>query len=198
MNAAHDEWEVPYIPPEGIRRECLMPDGCTSCDAPVMSELLLPLSRFDLAPLRQVTPGEGFPHRGPYWELDLFLRKGCAGLAHAWRITGAEFREALRTGVYTERHKFALSWAFSGMRRKYVFPGLIAGAEVPIFEVARCFWVAFGGQDFGCGPWLNQWAKSPERPHPKITELARVRRDAPWLLETAGVSADTAARSVRR
>ena len=158
-----DEWERPYVPPEGLVPECLMPDGCTEWDAPVMGRPLEPLSRFDQPQLK----------RGPVhcdwdalFELRLFMAKQCAGLAYAYRPDIPDLREAFRMGRFTDQQSIALAWAFSGMRAKYTFPGLIAGAQLPIFEVARCFWTLFEGSAFGCGPWLNQWADNPDRPHP--------------------------------
>ena len=77
-----------------------------------------------------------------------------------------DLMRAFRTGEFSNLDKASLSWALGGTGRKYMFPGLIAGARFPIFEVARCFRKAFYRYAFGCGQWLNQWASNPERPHP--------------------------------
>ena len=156
------DWEVPYIPPEGIVAECLLPDGCDSCDDPIMQRGLEPLARFDRPQLKRAPA----PGRDPLWSLGRFISKECAGLVHRYRPGPAELRQAFADGRFPAQHRIALEWAFAGMRRKFVFPILVAGARLPIHEVARCFWIAFDGMDFGCGPWLNQWADDPDRPHP--------------------------------
>ena len=46
--------------------------------------------------------------------------------------------------------------------------------------------IQFDGAAFGCGPWLNQWAENPDRPHPHAVATERIRRDYPWLLEGDG------------
>ena len=103
----------------------------------------------------------------------------CAGLALDYRPDTDALGDAFRTGEFTRRHVVALKWAFSGMRRMYVFPGFIAGTQLPIYEVAYCLWTAFDGNAFGCGPWLNQWADDPSRPHPSLQrgDLVRFPRD---------------------
>lgn len=167
-------WDVPYVPPGGLVLEGLLPDNCPSCLDPIMQRPLEPLRRFDHPQLRQAPPAH--PDRDPLTALRFFMRKQCAGLAHRWRPDIAGLRLAFHTGDFTEQHAMALDWAFSGMRAMYVFPGLVAGARLPIFEVARCFWTLFEGDCYGCGPWLNQWADDPDRPHPAVqtTPLVRV------------------------
>ncbi len=158
------DWEVPYIPPGGLVDECLLPDGCLSCDDPVMFLPLRPLEDFDHPLLKQALGAD--PERDPLWSLNTFMAKQCAGMNHDWRAHPEDLMRAFRTGEFSDLDKASLSWAFSGMRKKYVFPGLIGGTQLPIFEVARCFWNAFDGCAYGCGPWLNQWADDPEKPHP--------------------------------
>ncbi|MCZ0943245.1 MAG: hypothetical protein OXJ53_09330 [Gammaproteobacteria bacterium] len=163
-NPTASPWEVPYIPPGGIVEECLLPDGCDSCNDPLMRRPLKALAAFDRSQLKRVSGAD--PEWDPLWSLNLFMSKNCAGLNHSYRADPVELREAFRTGEFTSIQKTALSWAFSGMRRKYMFPMLVAGAQLPIFEVVRCFWTVFEGCAFGCGPWLNQWADDPDKPHP--------------------------------
>jgi len=183
MTDAARDWDVPYIPPEGIQIECLSPDACKSCDDPAMSKGLLPLDRVDWPQLRHAPGSRAGSKDDEGWNLGLFIAKECAGMSHECRPETRALREAFRTGQFTQRHRIALGWAFSGMPPKYAFPGLIAGARLPIFEVARCFWTAFDGAAFGCGPWLNQWAEDPDRPHPHTVATERIRRDHPWLLD---------------
>ncbi|MCY4212901.1 MAG: hypothetical protein OXF68_04670 [Gammaproteobacteria bacterium] len=109
-------WEVPYIPPEGIVEECLLPDGCDSCNDPVMRQPLKALGAFDHPQLRQAEGAD--PAWDPLWSLNQFMSKNCAGLNYGLRTEPLELREAFRTGEFTSRQKTALSWAFSGMRRK--------------------------------------------------------------------------------
>ena len=167
------DWEVPYIPPEGIVRECLLPDACNSCDDPLMAQPLEPLRRFDCPQLKRVDGPS--TDRDPLDCLGLFVAKECAGMAHRHRPHIGGLRKAFESGEFTEQHRIALGWAFAGMRTMYAFPSLVAGARLPIFEVARCFWMLFDGASFGCGPWLNQWAVDPDRPHPSVphTSLGR-------------------------
>ncbi len=166
-------WEIPYIPPEGVVRECLLPDGCVSCDDPIMRRPLEPLARFDRLQLKRIDGVTA--RRDPLDALRRVIAKDCAGLAHEHRPSVKELREAFASGRFTEQHRIALGWAFSGMRVKRVFPGLIAGAQLSIFEVARCFWTVFDGASFGCGPWLNQWADDPDRPHPSVKSMLPAR-----------------------
>ena len=158
------DWEVPYIPPEGVVDECLLPDGCDSCDDPVMLRPLRRLEDFDHPLLKQALGADA--EWDPLWSLNLFMAKNCAGMSHDLRAPPERLMQAFRTGAFSPAETQSLSWAFSGMRRKYMFPSLVASAQLPIFEVARCFWVAFDGSAFGCAPWLNQWANNPEKPHP--------------------------------
>ena len=158
------DWEAPYIPPGGLVDECLLPDGCDSCDDPVMALPLRPLGDFDHPLLKQARGAD--PEGDPLWNLDSFMAKQCAGMSYHLRAHPEDLMRAFRTGEFFNLDKASLSWAFAGMRRKYVFPGLVAGAQLPIFEVARCFWKAFDGYAYGCAPWLNQWANNPVKPHP--------------------------------
>ena len=164
-------WDVPYIPPQGIVPECLLPDTCSSCNGPLMARPLAPLARFDRPQLKCVKTSAPSNH-DPLASLHLFVAKECAGLPREHRPNIEQLRRAFRTGEFTERQGAALDWAFSGMRRKYAFPLLVAGARLPIFEVARCFWNVFDGYAYGCGPWLNQWAEEPDKPHPSASYLA--------------------------
>ena len=157
-------WEVPYIPPGGVVEECLLPDGCDSCDDPVMSLPLRPLGDFDHPLLKQARGAD--LEWDPMWSLNHFMAKNCAGMSYELRVRPESLMRAFRTGTFSPAEARALSWAFSGMRRKYMFPSLVASAQLPIFEVARCFWKAFDGYAYGCAPWLNQWADNPQKPHP--------------------------------
>ena len=171
-------WDLPYIPPGGIVPECLLPDGCTSCEDPVMRRPLEPLDRFDHPQLKKAEGAD--PTWDALWSLGLFIAKNCAGLVHEYRPDIAGLRGAFASGQFTKQHHIALEWAFSGMRTKYMFPRLVAGAQLPIFEVARCFWTLFDGASFGSGPWLNQWADDPDKQHPSA-RVAEVVRAAPEL-----------------
>ena len=170
------DWEVPYIPPQGIVPECLLPDACISCDDPLMMRPLAHLDRFDQPQLRSVPTSTS--SSDPLASLRLFFAKECAGLPYRHRPNVEQLRRAFRTGEFTERQGVALDWAFAGMRRKYAFPLLVAGARLPIFEMARCFWIVFDGYAFGCGPWLNQWVDDPDKPHPSALYVAYGPRDA--------------------
>ena len=164
-----DDWEKPYLPPGGLAPECLLPDGCATWNDPVMARPLEPLARFDRPQLKDTI--ESPYERDTLANLRGFMAKQCAGLAHEYRPDVVALREAFCTGRFTEQQAIALEWAFSGMREKYVFPGFVAAVELPIFEVVRCFWVVFDGAAFGCGPWLNQWADDPDKPHPATTRV---------------------------
>ena len=158
-------------------KELLLPDGATWWDDPVMGEPLRPLADFDHPQLRRVSTPEDEGH-DPVRSLRSFMGKNCAGLRDELRADPHELREAFATGEFTTRQACALDWAFSGMRVMWMFPGFIAGARLPIHEVARCFWHAFDGASYGTGPWLNQWADNPDRPHPSAPGGIRLNR--PW------------------
>lgn len=176
-NIADRGWERPHLPPGGIVRECLLPDGCESCDDPIMLRPLEPLARFDLPQLRSVgVEAEGWD---PLASLENIMAKEWAGLAHECRPSASGLRDAFANGKFTKQHRAALDWAFAGMRRKYVFPGLVDRAMLPIFEVVRCFWLLFDGYAYGCGPWLNQWADDPDKPHPCVEFRRSMKAEFP-------------------
>lgn len=164
-------WEVPYIPPQGIVPECLLPDTCVSGSDPLMAQPLAPLGHFDHPQLKSVMTSAPCNH-DPLASLRRFIAKECAGLPQEHRPNADQLRQAFRTGEFTEPQAAALDWAFGGMRRKYAFPLLVAGIRLPIFDVARCFWNVFAGHAYGCGPWLNQWAEEPDKSHPSESFLA--------------------------
>ena len=76
-----DDYERPYIPPEGIVPEVLLRDDCTSWEDEKISEHLLPLDRFDHPLLRAVPPHKHAGIETPVESLNSFLRKNCAGLS---------------------------------------------------------------------------------------------------------------------
>ena len=139
-----------------------------------MRRPLWPLARFD-HPLLKRVGAVGFDW-DPIENLRQVMAKAYAGLPYEHRPDARDLRAAFASGRFTKQHCIALEWVFSGMRVKYVFPGLVAGAQLPIFEVARCFWTVFDGASFGCGPWLNQWADDPHKPHPS-TRVMPLRLD---------------------
>ena len=73
-------WETPYIPREGIIEECLLPDGCTSYDDPIVSRMLEPLDHFDHPQLRQDVGVR--KEEEAHASLRLFIANQCAGLAY--------------------------------------------------------------------------------------------------------------------
>ena len=71
------DWEAPYIPPGGLVDQCLLPDGCGSCDDPVMSLPIRPLRDIDHPLLKQALGAD--PEGEPLWSLDSFMAKQWAG-----------------------------------------------------------------------------------------------------------------------
>lgn len=146
-----------------VEKNCVMPDNCSQWDDPVMKEPLLPLSRFDRPALRR-TP-ERPDQEDARGIVSYFIRKHCAGLNHDLRVSEAEFRAALRAGVFDERFTTTLEWALTGMPRTE-FPDLFGRGGIAIYDMVRCFWTAFDGAAFTFAPWLNQWGHDPSKPPP--------------------------------
>ena len=65
------------------------------------------------------------------------------------------------------------------MRTKFVFPGLMCGTRIAIYDMARCFWNVFGG----AGPYLNQWAENPQKPHPHVIKVEHMLREHSDVLD---------------
>lgn len=57
-------------------------------------------------------------------------------MSHECRPDAQALRETFRTGRFTQQHSIALGWAFSGIRRKSVFPSLIPAVRLPILDLA--------------------------------------------------------------
>ena len=151
----------------------ILPDGVESHGHPLMKRPLRPLADFDRPELKQFADADVpdyLANGGPNW----FLRKHCAGLAHDMRITVTDFRRILDTGEFTKKERFALDWAFCGMRTVHVFaPTLMQGTRVTIYQMARLLWNLFDGAAFGAHAYLNQWADDPSHPLPAVSELTR-------------------------
>ena len=73
-------------------KECLLPDGCDSCDDPVMSLPLRPLEDFDHPLPRQVCCAD--PEWDSLWSLNHFMAKNCAGMNYDLRVCPESLMQA--------------------------------------------------------------------------------------------------------
>ena len=97
-------------------------------------------------------------------QMDLIVRKECAGLRRDLRTTGARFRQAFISGRFGRNKRMVLEWAVSGMRDA-MFPTWHSLCALTIYELARGMRL-LGPSAGGYAKYLNQWAENPERPLP--------------------------------
>ena len=127
------------------------------CEAP-----LLPLGRFDHPHL----------HRRPDnivateadRQMDLIVRKECAGLRHDLRGSGARLRRAFINGHVGRSERMVLEWTVSGMR-EFLFPTWHSLCALTIYELARGMRI-LGPNAGGYATYLNQWGENPDLPLP--------------------------------
>lgn len=151
----------------------ILPDGIgEDYDHPLMMRPLLPLEAFDHPQLHRHEDHDIPPYM-INGHLKTFLAKQCAGLNPDMRIDSQTFREQLVSGEFTPKARYALHWAFGGMRAQFHFPPLISGTHITIYQMVRMFWNVFRGDALGAHAYLNQWADNPDRPLPKLSEFCR-------------------------
>ena len=157
------------------------------CDLSSKAIPLAPLAQFDHPPL----------HRRPTniveaqadCQMDILVRKECAGLRHDLRTTGAQLRNAFRSGRFEHRERASLRWVVSGMREDR-FSTWHSLCALTIYELARgmrCIDITGGGY----GEYLHQWAENPDLPLPSaagwtlyINDLSHLPRIAVDMIGT--------------
>ena len=135
--------------------------------------LLLPLERFDHASL----------HRRPTnivteqanRQMEMLLRKQCAGLRNDLRVTGARFRGAFMSGCIGLNERIVLEWTISGMR-DFLFPTWHSLCALTIFELARGMG-KLGPEAGGFAGYLNRWAQDPDLSLPSAAGWTLYIRD---------------------
>ena len=133
---------------------------------------LLPQACFDHpAPHRR--PGNILPAQAVA-QLDLLVRKACAGMRQDLRVSGARLRRAFITGAFGERDAITLRWAIPGLRPER-FPTLHSLCALTVYELARGLRATLGPDAGGYARELNRWAERPARPLPSA---------AGWVLYT--------------
>lgn len=136
-----------------------------STDALIFSEpgaALLPLERFH-HPALQRRPTNIVAEQADR-QMDMLVRKQCAGLRYGLRITGARLRRAFMSGRFRRNDRIVLEWTISGMR-EVLFPTWHSLCALTIYELARGMGV-MGPEAGGYAGYLNQWAEDPSRPLP--------------------------------
>jgi len=91
-----------------------------------------------------------------------WITKGCAGLAHEYRISATEAKVAMETGVFDERATIAIVWANSAMREDDL-AALHCVSGFTMSEIARA---ARELPYRPWGAWVNQWGRNPGRTLP--------------------------------
>ena len=125
-------------------------------------EALAPLKLFDRPPL----------HRRPTnvvaaqanQQMDMIVRKECAGLRHDLRTTGSRFRHAFVSGRFGRNERVTLEWVVAGMSRAR-FSTWHSLCALTIYELARGMRL-LGPAAGGFAEYLNRWAEDPNLPLP--------------------------------
>ena len=119
--------------------------------------VLLPLERFDPPRLHRrptnIVAGQADK------QMDLLVRKQCAGMRHDLRVKGARLRRAFFSGRFGRNERVVLEWTVSGMRR-VLFPTWHSLCALTIFELARGMRL-LGPAAGGYAGYLNQWGENP-------------------------------------
>ena len=149
-------------------------------------ETLLPLEQFDRHPLHR-RPTNIIAKQADR-QMDMLVRKQCAGLRHDLRVSGARLRRAFIFGRFSYKERGVLQWTVSGMR-DFLFPTWHSLCALTIFELARGMRV-LGPEAGGYAHYLNQWGQDPNRPLPSaagwmlhIRDCARLPPAAMNMLE---------------
>lgn len=124
--------------------------------------LLLPLDRFDHPALHRRPDNIEEPEADR--QMDLVVRKECAGLRHDLRRSGARLRCAFINGRIGRSDRMVLEWTVSSMR-DFLFPTWHSLCALTIFELARGMRV-LGPEAGGYAGFLNQWGRNPNHPLP--------------------------------
>ena len=138
-------------------------------------EFLLPLERFDHAPLHR-RPTNIIAEQADR-QMELLLRKQCAGLRDDLRVRGRQFRRAFMSGRFGLNERIVLEWTISGMRN-FLFPTWHSLCALTIFELARGMRM-LGPEACGYAGYLNQWAADPDSALPSA---------AGWILYIRDIS----------
>ena len=132
------------------------------CIEPGPGGTLLPLEQFDQPPLHR-RPANIIARQADR-QMDMLVRKQCAGLRQDLRVPGARLRHAFIFGRFTHRERAVLQWTVSGMR-DFLFPTWHSLCALTIFELARGMRV-LGPEAGGYAHYLNQWGRDASRPLP--------------------------------
>ena len=121
--------------------------------------------------------------------IDLFIRKGCAGLRNEYRVSPEQAYRAMQSGEFSRTEEVAVRWALDGMRPEE-FGSLHSVGKLTIEELARMVRTLYP-LEAPWRTWLNQWARDPDRAMP-------TEEDFTWELEAPGELEDIDLREVKR
>ena len=164
----------PIVPHEvSLEGNVLMPDDCLGFEDPMLAEALYPAKSFDLPQLRRLP--DGFCERQALFTLGIVLSKSCAGLPERHRSTPEAVREAFLSGRFGEREGTCLHWSLPGLRAQQ-FLALAGKCGIPLFHLVRGLWALYGHGQLPHAPWLNQWARNPNRSLPNGESAGALRK----------------------
>ena len=162
----HAALRIPGACPDEVAWEMnsLFPDDATGLFGdPLMAEGLYPPERFDHPNLRRL-PASFSVERADA-ALGLLIAKGCAGLRQDLRSTPAALRAAIETMRFPEREASCLRWLLPGLRAE-MFRRLASASGITLHHLVRGLWAFWGSGSIAYAPWLNQWARNPDKPLP--------------------------------
>ena len=157
---------VPAYAPEnqfGWRHEGPGPQWPEDDDA---DEPLLPQERFAHPALQR--PPQYMPARNAAKTFWFIMHKGCAGLAHPYRVDAYALYERIQRLAMTPDDGPAVRWTLSGLHSGAHFVQLHTLCRFTIEELAYLVRTAFGPRHAPYRDWLNQWGRDPERPLPTL------------------------------
>ena len=154
------------VPSEvGWEMNTLMPDDCEGFDDPLLAEDLYPPERFDHPNLRRL-PEDFCPVQADA-NLKLLLAKTCAGLRHDLRVAPQAMRAAFESAEFPRREANSAHWMLPGLRADG-FRTLACACGITLHDMVRGLWALYGSGRVLHAPWLNQWARNPNRPTPRM------------------------------
>ena len=170
----HATTRVPGMSPSEVAWEMntLMPDDAKGFDDPLLTENLYPPERFDHPNLRRLP--RDFDRRRADDVLSGLIAKGCAGLRHDLRSAPEPVRAAFEAGAFPHREGACLRWLLPGLRADQ-FRSLASASGIALRDLVRGLWSLWGHGRVPHAPWLNQWARNPEKPIPDGSYAGGIR-----------------------
>ena len=139
------------------------------------NEVLLPQERFRHPALQRCPPY--MPAHSAAKTFSFIVRKGCAGLAHQYRVDADALYERIQRLAVTPHDGPAVRWTISGLHSGAHFVRLHTLCRLTIEELAYLVRTAFGPRHAPYRSWLNQWGRNPQRPLPTLPASVRLESE---------------------